>query len=137
MSPKEKHPHIEGASDVQIAGLLQKQTPDIINLYLEMHRLVLDVLPDVKTSTDTVDGATGYGSRQYGYDGWGMAALMAHTRWVSLVFFRGNDLEDPTGLLEGTGKSVRHVKMRTADQIKEKLIELAALIKAASLINEP
>jgi hypothetical protein len=55
----------------------------------------------------------GYGARQYGYDGWGMAELSAHSKWVSVVFMRGTDLEDPDGLLEGTGKNIRHVRLRS------------------------
>lgn len=36
-------------------------------------------------------------------------AFKAH---VNVGFFRGAELEDPAGLLEGTGKSMRHVKLR-------------------------
>jgi hypothetical protein len=32
---------------------------------------------------------------------------------VNLMFMRGVDLKDPKGLLEGTGKAMRHVKMLT------------------------
>lgn len=53
----------------------------------------------------------GYGARQYGYDGWGTAALAPHSKWVSLIFIRGAALGDPDGLLEGTGMSVRRVKL--------------------------
>lgn len=36
-------------------------------------------------------------------------AFKAH---VNVGFFRGADLPDPAGLLEGTGKFMRHVKLR-------------------------
>ena len=36
-------------------------------------------------------------------------ALTAH---VNVGFFRGAELADPAGLLEGSGKSMRHVKLR-------------------------
>jgi hypothetical protein len=36
-------------------------------------------------------------------------AFRAH---VNVGFFRGAELEDPAGLLEGTGKRMRHVKLR-------------------------
>lgn len=32
---------------------------------------------------------------------------------VNLGFYRGTSLADPAGLLEGTGKALRHVKLRT------------------------
>jgi hypothetical protein len=31
---------------------------------------------------------------------------------VNVGFFRGAELEDPAGLLEGSGKYMRHVKLR-------------------------
>lgn len=78
----------------------------------------------------------GYGARQYGYNGWGMAALSAHNKWISLVFMRGTDLEDNDRLLEDTGKKVRHVKRRSLEQFEEKRSALSRLIKAASKLNK-
>ncbi len=40
------------------------------------------------------------------------AYVNAFTAHVNVGFFRGAALEDPTGLLEGTGKFMRHVKLR-------------------------
>ena len=36
----------------------------------------------------------------------------AFTAHVNVGFFRGADLDDPAGLLEGSGKFMRHVKLR-------------------------
>jgi hypothetical protein len=36
----------------------------------------------------------------------------AFTAHINVGFFGGADLEDPAGLLEGTGKFMRHVKLR-------------------------
>lgn len=38
------------------------------------------------------------------------AYVAAYTRHVNVGFFRGVDLPDPAGLLEGTGKAMRHAK---------------------------
>lgn len=132
MSSSQKHPHIEWPSAEQIISVLRNKTPMIRQLYLDTHMLILETLPNVAYSIDCQDGQMGYGARQYGYDGWGMAALSAHSKWVSLVFMRGTDLEDPDGLLEGTGKNVRHVKLHSPEQAKERRSVLIALIKAAS-----
>lgn len=53
-------------------------------------------------------------------------AFSAH---VNVGFYRGADLADPSGLLEGTGKSMRHVKIRPGRSVNE--AALLALIKAA------
>jgi hypothetical protein len=53
-------------------------------------------------------------------------AFKAH---VNVGFFRGTEIADPTGLLEGTGKVMRHVKLspeREVDAVAlRKLIETA------------
>lgn len=135
MSSTAKNPHIDNATEDQLMGLLEGKPPILRQLYLDIHRLMREVLPDVTYSTDCTDGVTGYGARQYGYDGWGMAALAAHSKWVSLMFLRGADLNDPDGLLEGTGKKMRHVKLRSPEQLEQRLHAVRALIKAAATIN--
>ncbi|MCB0490096.1 MAG: DUF1801 domain-containing protein [Cyclobacteriaceae bacterium] len=48
---------------------------------------------------------------------------------VNVGFFYGTELEDTSGLMEGTGKLMRHIKLRPGEEVDEKAIE--ALIKAA------
>jgi hypothetical protein len=43
----------------------------------------------------------------------GYAYIMGHGEHVNLGFFHGVDLPDPDGRLEGTGKKLRHIKIRT------------------------
>ena len=58
-----------------------------------------------------------------------MCFFMVGKYHVTFGFLRGTSLPDPAGLLQGTGKNVRHVKLRTAEDVKEpalrKLIEVA------------
>ena len=53
-----------------------------------------------------------------------VGAFKAH---VNVGFFRGAELADPHGLMEGTGKLMRHVKLRPDKAIDE--TALTALIK--------
>jgi hypothetical protein len=57
------------------------------------------------------------GDAAFGY----VNAFKAH---VNVGLFRGAELSDPTGLLEGTGKFMRHVKLRP-----EREIDTTALMK--------
>jgi len=41
----------------------------------------------------------------------GFAYVNSFKDHVNVGFFRGNSLDDPSGLLEGTGKRMRHVKL--------------------------
>jgi hypothetical protein len=137
MTAGEKHPHIESPTPEQISGLLESRTPLMRRLYLDVHLLLLETLPEVVFSIDTKDGQMGYGARQYGYDGWGMAALSAHKQWVSLFFMAGVDLESSDSWLEGTGKKMRHIKLRSPAELAEKRDRLRALIQAAARLKEP
>lgn len=57
------------------------------------------------------------GDAAFGY----VNAFKAH---VNVGFFRGAEIADPEGLLEGTGKFMRHVKLRP-----EGHVDAAALMK--------
>ena len=41
-----------------------------------------------------------------------VCAVGNYPRWISLYFFRGGQLDDPDGVLEGSGKLMRHIKLR-------------------------
>jgi hypothetical protein len=48
---------------------------------------------------------------------------------VNVGFFHGAELKDPTGLLEGNGKRMRHVKLKPGADLN--VAALSALIEAA------
>ena len=52
---------------------------------------------------------------------------------VTFGFHFGTSLEDPNGLLEGTGKNIRHVKLRSVEDLKQK--GLRELVVAASRLE--
>ena len=57
------------------------------------------------------------------------AYVNAFKSHVNVGFFRGAELSDPRGLLEGTGRFMRHVKLRPGSQVDanalEELVETA------------
>jgi hypothetical protein len=64
------------------------------------------------------------GDAAFGY----VNAFKAH---VNVGFFRGAELFDPNGLLEGTGKFMRHVKLKPGSELDS--AALSALIARAYL----
>ena len=56
--------------------------------------------------------------------------LPLYPRWVNLGFHLGSRLDDPEGLLEGAGSSVRHIRLKAPEDIDlpgvDRLIGLAA-----------
>ena len=125
------HPHVDSPSDDELRRIVEAKKPAVREVYLEVAPARARAVPGVAYSVDSVDGQIGYGARQFGYDGWGMAALAPFTSWVSLAFLRGARLEDPNGLLEGTGAGVRHVKLRSAEQLAQTADAIRRLLEQA------
>jgi hypothetical protein len=58
---------------------------------------------------------------------------------VTFGFHFGTSLENPEGLLEGTGKNIRHVKLRSVEDLKRKglkrLVQAAARLKGKAAMK--
>ncbi|NKC01761.1 MAG: hypothetical protein GKR90_25130 [Pseudomonadales bacterium] len=55
-------------------------------------------------------------------------AIAPHAKWVNLQFHNGASLTDPEGRMGGTGKSIRHMKVASSDELDD---YLSTLIKEA------
>ena len=129
------HPHIDSPTHKQLAALVKERPEEIAEIYLALHELMISTLPDIKYSVDEVDASIGYGAHQYGYNGWGMAALTPFGKWVSLTLLQGSSLDDPSGLLEGTAV-MRHMKIKKFTDIGDNRAAVTELIRAASELYE-
>jgi hypothetical protein len=56
-------------------------------------------------------------------------SVAGYPRWVTLFFLHGAQLDDPLGLLEGTGKQVRSIRLATGKQVSSPAVR--ALLKQA------
>jgi len=56
--------------------------------------------------------------------------IMPAFKHVNLGFFYGANLDDPNGVLEGTGKLLRHVKVRSVEEARAPALK--ELVKQAS-----
>ena len=93
-----------------------------------LRELIEDVYPDGVEVPWPSQQVTGYGfgpkkmSEHYCYIG-------AYPNHVNLGFYYGADLADPAGLLEGTGKKFRHIKVHEVGELARP--ELRDLIESA------
>ena len=55
--------------------------------------------------------------------------VVIYTKGVNLMFNRGAELDDPDGVLVGDGKIIRHIKVRTPEDLKNP--HLRKFIRAA------
>jgi uncharacterized protein DUF1801 len=61
----------------------------------------------------------------------GVCHVTAWARHVNIGFVRGIDLDDPAGLLQGSGKAIRHVVVHSLDDLGRR--EIRALLRQARL----
>lgn len=92
-----EHPEHIQAIERALRGLIRREAPAVV---------------------ETVD----FGNKLIAF-GWSMKmrdllfAVIAHREHVNLQLADGVDLPDPTGIVEGTGKRIRHVKVRSLDDV--------------------
>ena len=83
-----------------------------------LRKLIIDFYPEVVEVPWPKQKIIGYGvgpkkmSEHFCYIG-------AHREHVNLGFYYGAELSDPEGLLEGTGKKLRHIKVREAEEVAQ------------------
>jgi hypothetical protein len=121
----------EAAVSTDVEKLLRDYNPVARDLALEVRALILRLVPDACEKVYVGWKNIGY-SRAGGMKDQ-FCAIGPQKTYVSLYFNRGADLADPSGLLEGAGKKMRHVKIRSAKDVRAKA--LASLIKAAAKLT--
>jgi hypothetical protein len=76
--------------------------------------LLGELVPEAVVEFDPGDGLLAIGRTAKMRDL--LFAIIPHRAYVNLQLADGVDLPDPTGIIEGTGKRIRHVKVRSADE---------------------
>lgn len=105
--------------------LLATRDPRIVDLSRQLCALILQVYPDAILTV--ANGYIGFGSSK-GYKGL-VFVVGPHSKHVTLGLSGGVGLPDPAGLMEGTGKVHRHVKIRQVGDLERP--ELRELMIAA------
>ncbi len=116
--------------DDNVQELLDDFSPEVQQLSLSLRARILELVPDAREKV-----MRGYKSLSYGLDGKDQfSAIVLHSERINLQFHQGTDLPDPAGLLEGTGKVMRHVKVRTEETIQSE--EVKELIESAAALAQ-
>lgn len=110
---------------------LETLSPEIRDLALKTRALVQATLPELGEHVHL-----GWGSLIYGMTDGKMSGAVCyvagHKRDVNLGFYKGATLPDPEGLLAGTGKHMRHVKIKQASDLERPA--LVELLRTASTL---
>jgi hypothetical protein len=113
----------------QLAGFIAKFSPEIGALIKSTRRKMRERLP---RATELVYDnynffVIGFGPNERPSDA--IFSLAAHAKGVSLCFLQGAGLPDPKGLLRGSGRVVRNIRLESAATLDKP--EVRALIKEA------
>jgi len=99
--------------------LLARHSPEVREVFVALRSLVGELMPDATEQLDLPDRLLAFG---FGPPGGirirDMAvALIPHTAHVNVQLADGAILDDPSGIVEGTGKRIRHVKCRSPQDV--------------------
>ena len=104
---------------IDLDALLERHKPPVREVFLALRSLVGEVMPDATEQLDLPDRLLAFG---FGPPG-GVrirdlaVALIPHTAHVNVQLADGAELDDPSGIVEGTGKRIRHVKCRSPQDV--------------------
>jgi hypothetical protein len=110
--------------------IIKASGPEVRAIAEALRSLIVATHPEFVEVTWPRQGIASYGvgpkkmSEHYAY-------LAPQGDYVNLGFYHGVALEDPSGLLEGAGKRLRHAKIRTLADARAE--GLSRLLKAALL----
>lgn len=122
---------VSRAAQGTFAELIAGRDPALVAIAKRLRKLILEVDAHAVETVRLGDNAAtfGVGPRKM-TDGY--AYLMPLREYVNLGFYQGAQLPDPEGLLEGTGKGLRHVKLRTLPDVARPAVR-ALLVAALAL----
>ena len=111
-------PHVErlgapGPSADDFETLLQAHTPAVADTARALRLVLAAAFPDAVEQVDFGNKLLAVGKTMAMRDL--TFAIIPHSAHVNLQLPDGVDLPDPGGLIEGTGKRIRHVKVRSAE----------------------
>ena len=108
---------------------LQPYDPAVQDLALQLRALLLEEMaPCYENIYDAYSAvAIGYGASDRLRDG--IFHIAVYSKHVNLGFNDGATLDDPKGILEGSGNQIRHIKIKTPQDVKRP--EIRAYIRRA------
>lgn len=112
---------------------LQPYSADVRALVMETRAFILRAMPGALEIVDAPSKIIAYGTSR-SYSGL-VCAVAPYKTYINLMFSRGAQLPDPQGLLTGSGKRARHLKV-TSPEVLQNPAALALLEAAVKLHGE-
>lgn len=100
---------------IDLIQYLQENDPYDAEVVLLIRNIIINSFP-------ALDEGYAYSMLAYKYKTKTLATIAVHREHCNLQLFYGAQLPDPFGLLHGNGKLMRHMKIKTKQDIHEKAI---------------
>jgi uncharacterized protein YdhG (YjbR/CyaY superfamily) len=112
-------PRPTGSAEAAIKGFLAKYDPAIASQLRACRRKIRALVPrGFEMVYDNYNGLVfGFSPTERPSDG--LLSIVGYPRWVGLAFLQGASLADPDGLLQGTGRQVRGLRLRGPTDLDE------------------
>jgi hypothetical protein len=111
--------------------VLAAHTPEVQAAARALEALIREELPDAVIEFDPGNGLLAVGRSMKMQDL--LFALIPHAGWVNLQLADGALLPNPDGLIEGTGKRIRHIKVRSVASAAEPRVRSAVRAQLATI----
>lgn len=112
-----------------VEEFINHSEPKMRELARKVHEFVRSAYPDLVERLDKGYWMIRYGTGDKMKDD--VAYISTHKAHLNIGLMRGSQLPDPSGLLEGTGKLLRHVKIKKEADLQDRGEALRALLNAA------
>ncbi len=125
--------------DRRLLAHLAPYDPRVVSLALSLREIVLEEAPEaVESIVNGYAVAIGFSFTGKPLKD-GFCHVVAYRTHVNLGFNRGSQLPDPDGVLEGAGKSIRHIRIRNYDDLERPVVRrfLRGAITQVGLPTEP
>ena len=99
--------------EADVEKLLGEHSPELQAIERALRATIRREFPDAVEQVDFGNKLIAFG-RSIKMRGL-LFAIIAHKTWVNLQLADGAELPDPDGVIEGTGKRIRHIKVRSVD----------------------
>ena len=103
--------------DPQVKEYIDQFAPAFREILYRLRDLVYEVVPEVKESIKWRMPTFSFRGKHIGY----IAGFKHH---VTFAFHDGTMLNDPEGLLKGSGKYMRYIKFRELEEIDEQRMKI-------------
>jgi hypothetical protein len=109
--------------DAQLDELLSGTSPEMAAVARELRAVVAAALPDGTEQVDFGNRLLAIGRSMKMRDL--LFAIIPHSAHVNLQLADGIDLPNPDGVIEGTGKRIRHIKVRSVEAARSAPVRAA------------